>query len=69
VLPEDRRPRGLHRAPASGDRGDGSQQGGGSQQDESAEARELRRPSKLLEQENEILRRTAACFARDVLLE
>lgn len=46
--------------PASGDRG-----GGG--QDESAELRELRRRNKLLEQENEILRRATAYFARDVL--
>ena len=46
--------------PASGDRG-----GGG--HDESAELRELRRRNKLLEQENEILRRATAYFARDVL--
>jgi transposase len=46
--------------PASGDRG-----GGG--KDESAELRELRRRNKLLEQENEILRRATAYFARDVL--
>jgi transposase len=45
---------------ASGDRG-----GGG--RDESAELRELRRRNKLLEQENEILRRATAYFARDVL--
>jgi transposase len=45
---------------ASGDRGGGSK-------DESAELRELRRRNKLLEQENEILRRATAYFARDVL--
>jgi len=37
------------------------------QPDESAELRELRRRNKLLEQENEILRRATAYFARDVL--
>jgi transposase len=47
-------------APAAGDRGGGSK-------DESAELRELRRRNKLLEQENEILRRATAYFARDVL--
>ena len=46
--------------PASSDRGGGST-------DESAELRELRRRNKLLEQENEILRRATAYFARDVL--
>ena len=46
--------------PASGDRGGGAK-------DESAEVRELRRRNKLLEQENEILRRATAYFARDVL--
>ena len=46
--------------PTSGDRG-----GGGA--DESAELRELRRRNKLLEQENEILRRATAYFTRDVL--
>ena len=46
--------------PAIGDRGGGST-------DESAELRELRRRNKLLEQENEILRRATAYFARDVL--
>jgi transposase len=51
---------GLAPASASGDRG-----GGG--KDESAELRELRRRNKLLEQENEILRRATAYFARDVL--
>ena len=44
----------------SNDRGDGSK-------DEDAELRELRRRNKLLEQENEILRRATAYFARDVL--
>jgi transposase len=34
---------------------------------DSAELRELRRRNKLLEQENEILRRATAYFARDVL--
>jgi transposase len=47
-------------SPATGDRGGGSK-------DESAELRELRRRNKLLEQENEILRRATAYFARDVL--
>jgi transposase len=46
--------------PASSDRG-----GGG--KEESLELRELRRRNKLLEQENEILRRATAYFARDVL--
>ena len=41
--------------------------GGGGAKDESAELRELRRRNKLLEQENEILRRATAYFARDVL--
>ena len=43
--------------PASGDRG----------KDTDAELREPRRRNKLLEQENEILRRATAYFARDVL--
>ncbi|SDZ19251.1 transposase [Geodermatophilus africanus] len=51
---------GLAPPAASGDRG-----GGG--KDDSAELRELRRRNKLLEQENEILRRATAYFARDVL--
>jgi transposase len=46
--------------PAAGDRGGGSK-------DESAEVRDLRRRNKLLEQENEVLRRATAYFARDVL--
>ena len=40
---------------------------GGGSKDDSAELRELRRRNKLLEQENEILRRATAYFARDVL--
>jgi transposase len=47
--------------PASSDRGCGGSK------DEAAELRELRRRNKLLEQENEILRRATAYFARDVL--
>ena len=47
--------------PATADRG------GGNSTEESAELRELRRRNKLLEQENEILRRATAYFARDVL--
>ncbi len=46
--------------PASGDRGSGGK-------DSDAELRELGRRNKLLEQENEILRRATAYFARDVL--
>ena len=46
--------------PSAGDRGSG-------EKSESAELRELRRRNKLLEQENEILRRATAYFARDVL--
>ncbi|GAB4079954.1 hypothetical protein GCM10028783_09020 [Modestobacter muralis] len=44
-----------------------SDRGGGGSTDDSAELRELRRRNKLLEQENEILRRATAYFARDVL--
>jgi transposase len=51
---------GLAPPTASGDRGSGPK-------DEAAELRELRRRNKLLEQENEILRRATAYFARDVL--
>jgi transposase len=43
--------------PISGDRGGG----------EKTDSAELRRRNKLLEQENEILRRATAYFARDVL--
>jgi transposase len=48
--------------PAAGDRS-------GGEKPDSAELRELRRRNKLLEQENEILRRAAAYVARDVLPE
>ena len=51
---------GLAPPAASGDRGGGSA-------DDSAELRELRKRNNLLEQENEILRRATAYFARDVL--
>jgi transposase len=46
--------------PTSGDRG-------GGEKGESAELRELRRPNRLLEQEEKILWRATAYFARDVL--
>ncbi len=46
--------------PAAGDRG-------GGENFEFVELKELRRRNKLLEQENEILRRATAYFARDVL--
>jgi len=48
------------------DRKDGLAAADGSGPD-TAEVRELRRRNKLLEQENEILRRATAYFARDVL--
>ena len=51
---------GLAPPAASGDRGGGDK-------DDSAELRELRKRNKLLEQENEILRRATAYFASDVL--
>jgi len=50
------------------DRDDGlSETTPGSARADDAEVRELRRRNKLLEQENEILRRATAYFARDVL--
>jgi transposase len=53
---------GLAPPTSSGDRG------GGGSKDESVELRELRWRNKLLEQENEILRRATAYFVRDVFL-
>jgi transposase len=50
---------GLTPPAAAGDRG--------CPKDQDAELRELRRRNKLLEQQNEILRRATAYFARDVL--
>ena len=44
-----------------------SDRGGGGTKDTDSDLRELRRRNKLLEQENEILRRATAYFARDVL--
>ncbi|MCU1614411.1 MAG: hypothetical protein JWO98_1951 [Frankiales bacterium] len=60
ALVEDRRPRGRSRAACLDRSGRGSK-------DDAAELRELRRRNRLLEQENEILRRATAYFARDVL--
>ena len=54
----------LHRWLKLADVEDGVRSGATSS--ESAELRELRRRNKLLEQENEILRRAAAFFARDI---
>jgi transposase len=59
-LAEDRRPGGGLAPAANGDCG-------GSPEDESVELRQLRRRNKLLEQENEILRRATAYLARGVL--
>jgi transposase len=49
------------------DRQDGLAAGPGSAGEDSAELRELRKRNRQLAQENEILRRAAAYFARDVL--
>ena len=54
----------LHRWLKVADADDGVRPGVTSS--ESAELRELRRRNKTLEQENEILRRAAAFFARDI---
>jgi transposase len=58
---EDRRPRGRPDRPGLVNPAPG---GGG---DLKAENRELRKRTKQLEQENEILRRATAYFARDTL--
>ena len=55
----------LHRWLSLADIEDGARPGLSST--ESAELRELKKRNKLLEQENEILRRAAAFFARDAL--
>jgi transposase len=55
----------LHRWLQLADIDDGVRPGVSSQ--ESAEVRELKRRNRVLEQENEILRRAAAFFARDAL--
>jgi transposase len=54
----------LHRWLKLADTEDGARPGPTSS--ESAELRELRRRTKLLEQENEILRRAAAYFAQEI---
>jgi transposase len=54
----------LHRWLQQADIEDGARPG--VTQAESAELRELRRRNKLLEQENEVLRRAAAFFAREI---
>jgi transposase len=55
----------LHRWLSLADIEDGVRSGVASS--ESAEVRELRKRNRVLEQENEILRRAAAFFARDAL--
>ncbi|GGK29218.1 transposase [Pilimelia terevasa] len=55
----------LHRWLKLADIEDGNRPGVTGQ--ESAELRALRKRNKLLEQENEILRRAAAFFARDII--
>ena len=62
TLAAPRRPRGRHRTWRSAPAGPTT-----SATDLEAENRELRRRTKQLEQENEILRRATAYFARDVL--
>jgi transposase len=57
----------LARWLAIADREDGQPAAAVSGSDADVETRELRRRNKQLEQENEILRRATAYFARDVL--
>ena len=58
----------LNRWLAIADREDGrGEQAGGAAAPPEAELRELRKRNKQLEQENEVLRRATAYFARDVL--